>query len=155
MEYRSHIHEEAFEATPERLFDLLITPSAIRAWWGASQAIVTPKLGGTWAAAWGDEDDPDYISTATLVEFEPPRRLAMKYGEYYAKTGSLPFKFSDDSVTLFTIEPGGNGSILRVEQTGFPCDAVADEFYAACETGWKNTFDGIRRYLQASPTTKI
>ena len=155
MKTRSHIHEEYFAATPERIFDLMITPSAIRGWWGASRAIVIPKLGGTWTAAWGDEDDPDYISTATLVEYDPPRRLAMKYGEYYAKSGLLPFEFADDAVTIFTIEPDGNGSILRVEQTGFPCDAIADEFYAACETGWKNTFEGIRRYLQAFPATKI
>jgi hypothetical protein len=50
-------------------------------------------------------------------------------------------------LTVFTVEPNGEGSILRVEQTGFPCDPVADEFYAACETGWKNTFAGIRNYL--------
>ena len=131
------------------MFDLLITPSAIRGWWGASRAIIIPKLGGTWAAAWGDEDDPDYISTATLVEYDPPRRLAMKYGEYYAKTGSLPFQFSDDAVTIFTVEPDTSGSILRVEQTGFPSDPIADEFYAACETGWENTFQGIRRFLNS------
>lgn len=131
------------------MFDLLITPSAIRGWWGASHAIVMPKLGGIWSAAWGNEDDPDYISTATLIEYDPPRRLAMRYGEYYAKTGSLPFEFSDDAVTIFTIEPDGNGSILRVEQTGFPSDPIADEFYAACETGWKNTFQGIRRFLDS------
>jgi uncharacterized protein YndB with AHSA1/START domain len=129
------------------MFDLLVTPSAIRGWWGASRAIVDPKKGGIWTAAWGGEDDPDYISTATLVEFDPPRRLAMKYGEYYAKTGPLPFKFADDALTTFTVEPDAKGCTLRVEQTGFPCDPAADDFYAACETGWKNTFEGIRRYL--------
>jgi uncharacterized protein YndB with AHSA1/START domain len=147
MDFRSHIHEESFKASKDELFDLLITPSAIRGWWGAARAIVDARQGGVWTAAWGDEDDPDYISTATLVEFEPPRRLAMKYGQYYAKTGSLPFKFADDAVTIFTVEPKEEGSILSVEQTGFPSDPIADEFYAACETGWKNTFDGIRKYL--------
>ncbi len=147
METRSHIHEESFDAAPDKMFDLLITPSAIRRWWGASRAIVDAREGGVWTAAWGDEDDPDHVSTATLVEFDPPRRLAMKYGGYYAKSGALPFKFADDALTIFTIEPSGNGSILRVEQTGFPCDPVADEFYAACQTGWKNTFAGIREYL--------
>ena len=147
MKYRSHMHEESFDLSPEQMFELLITPSAIRGWWGASRAIVVPKLGGTWTAAWGDEDDPDYISTAILVEYEPPKRLAMKYGEYYAKTGSLPFKFSDDALTIFTIDPDSPGSRLRVEQSGFPFDPVADEFYSSCEVGWTNTFAGIRAYL--------
>ncbi len=148
MQTRSHTHKETFDVTSERLFDLLITPSAICEWWGASRVIVMPKLGGVWTAAWGAEDEPDYISTATLVEYDPPQRLVMRYGEYYAKSGSLPFKFAEDAVTIFSIEPDADGSTLRVEQTGFPRDAVADEFYAACETGWKNTFAGIRSYLE-------
>ena len=147
METRSHIHEESFGISPERMFELLITPSEIRQWWGASRVIVMAKPGGVWTAAWGDEDDPDYISTATLVEFEPPRKLVMKSGQYYAKSGSLPFEFSKDALTTFTIEPRANGCTLRVEQTGFPCDSIADDFYAACETGWKNTFQGIRNFL--------
>ena len=147
MESRSHIHEESFDVPSERMFDLLITPSAIRQWWGASRAIVPAREGGVWAASWGDEDDPDYISTATLVEFDRPNRLAMKYGKYYAKTGPLPFEFADDALTTFTIAANGDGCTLRVEQTGFPVDAIADDFYAACETGWKDTFEGIRKYL--------
>lgn len=147
MDTRSHIHQEVLPVTPRQAFDMLTTPSAIRHWWGASRAIVNAKQGGIWTASWGDEDDPDHISTATLVEFDPPCRLAMKYGEYYARSGPLPFKFAGDAVTIFTIEPHGEGCILRVEQTGFPCDPIADDFYAACETGWKNTFEGIRKYL--------
>ncbi len=147
MSTRSHIHAESFAVTPERMFKLLITPSAIRGWWGASRAIVHARQDGVWSAAWGDEDDPDYISTATIVEFDPPRRLVMKYGEYFAKTGSLPFKFAGDAVTIFAIEPDGKGCSLRVEQTGFPGEAIADDFYAACEVGWKNSFAAIRNYL--------
>ena len=148
MDFRSHIHEEVLPARPEQVFDLLITPSAIRQWWGASRVIVDAREDGVWTAAWGDEDDPDYISTATLVEFHPPRRLAMKYGKYYAKSGRMPFEFAADALTIFTIGPDGDECVLRVEQTGFPCDTAADDFYAACETGWKNTFEGIRKYTK-------
>lgn len=150
METRSHVHEEQFDTSPKAMFDLLVTPSAIREWWGASRVIVLPKQGGIWTAAWGDENDPDYITTATLVEFDPPKCLVMKYGEYYAKSGPLPFRFADDAITRFSIEPDGSGCRLKVEQTGFPCDAVADEFYAACETGWKDTFDGIRNFVNGT-----
>lgn len=155
MDTRSHIHEESFNVSPERGFDLLITPSAIRGWWGASRAIVLAQEGGCWTAAWGDEDDPDYISTATLVEFDPPRRLAMKYGKYYSKSGLLPFEFAPDALTTFTIEQTDGSWPLRVEQTGFPADPVADDFYAACETGWKNTFEGIRKFLETRAETRV
>ena len=155
METRAHIHEELFDVPPARMFELLITPSAIRGWWGASRVIVTPRTDGVWAAAWGDEDDPDYISTARLAEFDPPSRLVMKYGEYYAKSGGPPFQFADDAVTIFTIERDGNGCRFRVEQTGFPCDPIADDFYSACETGWQNTFGGIRSFLKNKAASTI
>jgi hypothetical protein len=29
-------------------------------------------------------------------------------------------------------------------------DSAADEFYAGCERGWRDTFAGIRRYLESA-----
>ncbi len=153
-ETRSHTHEESFDVAAERMFDLLITPSAIRQWWGASRAIVDARKDGIWTASWGEEDDPDFISSATLVEFDPPRRMSMKFGHYYAKSGSLPFKFADDALASFEIETADDGCILRAEQTGFPCEPAADEFFAACELGWKNTFLGIRQYIANAGSDK-
>jgi uncharacterized protein YndB with AHSA1/START domain len=153
MPTRKHTHEEVFATTPERLFALLHTPSDIRGWWGAARAIVMPKEGGIWCAVWGaDEDDPDYITAAKLRVFDPPRRLVFADYQYAAKTGPLPFRAK--FVTEFTVTPHADGAVLRVVQDGFPCESAADEFYAACERGWKDTFAGIRKYLEATqPTT--
>jgi uncharacterized protein YndB with AHSA1/START domain len=149
MATRQHVHEESFAALPEELFALLITPSAIRSWWSAARAIVLPQQGGVWTATWGaDEDAPDYVSSATILAFEPPRRLVLGNYRYHAKTGPLPFEA--DFQTEFLIIPQGNETILRVTQDGFPAERVADEFYAACERGWRDTFAGIRRHLSAS-----
>jgi uncharacterized protein YndB with AHSA1/START domain len=146
MTTRKHIHEGTFPVSPARLFALLHTPSAIRGWWGAARAIVLPQRGGIWAAAWGDsEDDPDYITAATIREFDPPRRLVLADFRYHARSGPLPFVA--DFVTEFAVEPHPEGALLRVEQDGFPPGPEADAFYAACGEGWTNTFAGIRRYL--------
>lgn len=147
-ETRRHIHEEEFDVSPEQAFEILITPSAIRGWWGASKAIVLPQKGGHWAAAWGDEDEPDYISIFEIAEYDPPHRIVMNNGKYFAKAGPLPFEFAADASTTFTVDPNGDGSVLRVEQNGFPVDSIADEFYTACDIGWKNTFAGIRQFLE-------
>ncbi len=40
MTTRKHVHEGVFPAAPDRLFALLHTPNAIRAWWGAARANV-------------------------------------------------------------------------------------------------------------------
>jgi len=143
---RKHVHEESFPVTPERLFSLLHTPSAIRRWWSASRAIVLPEAGGLWAATWGEEeDDPDYVTVATIREFDPPRRMVLADYRYRAKAGPLPFEA--DFVVEFVVTPHPDGATLRVSQGGFPAGPEGDSFYAACATGWRDTFAGIRAYL--------
>lgn len=153
MNTRKHVHEIELAASPERVFAILHTPSAIRSWWQASRAVVIAREGGIWVAAWGaDEDDPDYITASRIRVFDPPRRLVLADSQYYTKSGSLPFRA--DFVIEFTIEPRPSGCVLRVVQDGFPTDPVANAFYAACETGWQNTFEGIRRYLASGNMSK-
>jgi uncharacterized protein YndB with AHSA1/START domain len=150
MPTRRHVHEESFSVSPDQLFALLHTPSAIREWWGAARAVVLAEPGGIWAATWGEsEDDPDYVTAAVIREFDPPRRLVLTDYRYRAKAGSLPFRAN--FVTEFLISPHPDGSSLRVAQTGFPAGPEADGFYEACGTGWRNTFEGIRRYLARAP----
>lgn len=147
MSTRKHVHEETFPVPPEVLFALLHTPGAIRNWWGAARAIVLAESDGMWAATWGpSEDDPDYVTVANIREFDPPRRMVLTNYRYHSKTGPLPF--DADFVTEFAVAPHPDGSVLRVSQDGFPTTGEADAFYAACETGWRDTFAGIRRYLE-------
>jgi len=147
MTARKHVHEEMFATTAERLFDLLVRPSAIRSWWGANRAVVIPSEGGTWAVAWGpDEDDPDYVTAATIRELTPPERLVLADYRYHAKEGPLPFEA--DFVTEFLVVPLNEGTMLRVTQDGFPAGPEADAFYAGCRTGWMDTFAGMRAFLE-------
>jgi len=149
MSTRKHVHEENFAASPNQLFALLHTPSAIRDWWSASRAIVIPEVGGTWAATWGEqEDEPDYAAAATILHFEAPRRMVLGNYQYHAKAGKLPFEA--DFVTEFLIIPLTDGTILRVTQDGFPMGEAADAHLAGCVQGWKDTFQGIRRFLGES-----
>jgi uncharacterized protein YndB with AHSA1/START domain len=147
---RSHTNAVELPIVPELAFDLLIRPSAIRAWWSAQRAIVIPRTGGTWAASWGtDEDDPDYVTVARIADFERPKRLVLDRYAYSAKSGPLPFEA--DFVVTFAIEPSPRGSLLRVEQVGFPTGKAADEYLAACETGWTATLAAIARLAQQLP----
>jgi len=104
-----------------------------------------PEPGGLWAATWGPEDDPDYISAATMRVFDPPRRIVMSNYRYRAKSGPLPFQA--DFTTEFLVEPNSEGAKLTVTQEGFPLDASADVFYAACEKGWHDTLSNIKAFF--------
>jgi uncharacterized protein YndB with AHSA1/START domain len=147
MATRSHTHEIRLLEPPEAVFAILHTPSAIRGWWSASRAIVLPQTDGFWAATWGaDEDKPDYVGSYRIAVFDPPRRLVLTDAKYYSKDGRLPFEAM--FVVEFTVEPRPEGgSLLRVVQDGFPTDTAADTFFAACKTGWRNTFAGIEAHL--------
>lgn len=145
---RRQVHEELFTATPERLFRLLHTPSDIRGWWGAATAIVLAAQGGFWAATWGDDEDaPDYVTVARVAVFEPPRRLVLEDTCYTSKDGPLPFDAHFE--TVFEVEQRRGGAQLRVTQSGFPDGPEADDFYAACDRGWRATFAGIHRFLRS------
>jgi uncharacterized protein YndB with AHSA1/START domain len=135
-------------ASPEEVFALLTTPSSIRIWWSAARAIVIPERGGIWVAAWGDlEDRPDYVTAATIAECDRPNRLVLSDYRYWAKSGPLPF--DAEFTTEFIVSPHGNGVVLRVTQDGFPAGPEGDQFLAACETGWRETFAEIRAFLEA------
>lgn len=151
MTTRRHTCEVVLPASAEKIFQLLITPSAIKEWWSASRAIVHPKQGGIWIAAWGEnEDRPDYITSATMSVFDPPKRIVMTKYDYFSKNGPLPFTASFETEFLITAQ--SNGCILRVTQEGFPVDPVADDFYAACEAGWKTTLEQIALFVRKHHT---
>lgn len=148
MPGRTHIHQETFRVSPEKLFEILMKPSAIREWWSAARVVINPREGGTWAAAWGDvEDDPDYVTAAKIRELDPPSRLVLSDYEYYAKEGDDSFDM--EFTTEFLVEPADGGAMLRVSQEGFPEGPGGDEFLSACKKGWEDTFAGIRRYLES------
>lgn len=146
MKSRSQRHEIEIEAAPTTVFRLLHTPSAIRRWWSVSQAIVAPEEGGIWVACWGDsEDDPDFVTLGTITTFDPPKRFALRYDRYYAKSGPLPFKA--DFAVEFLIEPRQpNGVRLQVVQSGFPAGPEADAFFASVEEGWRRTLEAIKTF---------
>ena len=146
MKTRRHIHQEEFPVSVDSMFEILCKPSAIRKWWNASRAIVLPENNGIWTAAWGEnEDDPDYISSFRIKRFEPPKRMVLVDSKYFSKTGPLPFEAK--MTVEFTVERSAAGCVLCVVQEGFPVDSVADEFYNACEIGWRDTFNSIRSYF--------
>ena len=149
MATRSIVDEIEVPTDPDRTFGFLVSPSAIRAWWQASRAIVLPQMGGTWAATWGeDEDRPDYVTAATIEVYEPPRRLVLSDYRYDARSGPLPFEL--DTRVEFEVLPSPKGALLRVVQTGFPDGAIADEFYAGCVKGWSDTLAGFLAHARAT-----
>jgi uncharacterized protein YndB with AHSA1/START domain len=130
---------------PATAFTLLHSPPAIRRWWSATSAVVAARQDGIWAAAWGPDETPEYVTVARILVWDPPHCMRLGRFEYFTRDGGLPF--DDPLETEFSVRHADGGSLLLVIQDGFPDHAAADAFFQACERGWSATFDGIRRYV--------
>jgi uncharacterized protein YndB with AHSA1/START domain len=150
MNTRREEMEEPFGASPERMFEVLTTPNAIRSWWGASTAVIDPRKGGTLVTAAGDaENSSEFINSFDILEFEPPRRMLLGGGKYFAGT-NWPIKTS--MTTEFLIDAVPAGSMLRIIVELAQADPLLDDYFDACVAGWQNSFEGIRNYLHNNPT---
>src|SRR5687767_13718470 len=150
MEKRRQVIEEPFGVSPDRMFKILVSPSAIRSWWGASTCIVDPKKGGSWVAAWGEnERDSDNINSYSILEFEPPIRMLLGSSKYFGGS-NWPIKTS--MTTEFIIEPGPAGCNLRIVQELSPADPLLDDFFDDCVLGWQSRLDSITNDLHNTPT---
>ena len=149
MEIRRQELEEPFGISPERMFQTLTTPSAIRIWFGASTAIVEARQGGSWIAAFGErESDTDFVTAFEILKFEPPKRLLLGAGKFISDN---KWPLATNMTTEFIIERQPAGCILRIIQQLAPKDPLLDDYFDACVVGWQNSFEGIRNYLHANP----
>jgi len=90
---REIIQKIKISQTPENIFSALLNPTSIKEWWGAKSAIVIKENNGIYAVSWGSNiDDPDFVTTSIIRDYEPPKGLSLEYLSYSAKTGRLPFE---------------------------------------------------------------
>jgi hypothetical protein len=150
MKIRRHELAEPFGVSPERMFEILITPSAIRDWYGASKVVVEARKGGSWITSWGESDkDFEHVNSFEILEFDPPRRMLFGSGKYFVEDR---WPIVTDITTDLLIEPQPAGCLFRIIQELDPADPLLDDYFDACIAGWQNAFDGIRNYIHANPS---
>ena len=134
-------------ASNASVFSALITPSSIQAWWEAKTAVVLAKAGGLMAITWGDNiDKPDYVSVARIDLIEKDKQLQLAYENYRSQSGGLPFEAH--MIVIFSIEGTDYGCLLKVEQSGFPIDKIADEYFNGCQIGWQTCLTNIKEFVE-------
>jgi uncharacterized protein YndB with AHSA1/START domain len=149
MTTRSQWHEIELPAAPVAVFNLLITPKAIRGRWGSVSAIAT-EMDGLWVIAWGErENDPNYVAGARIRAFESPRRVALAFEYCRAKSGTLPYGAGMSAE--FTIQKSQAGAVLRVTHSGIPQGPDTDAYFNSAGEGWRAVLQGIALVLQPKP----
>lgn len=138
-------HEVVIHAPPERVWEIITQAEHIREWFAFDGASIDLRPGGELVMSW--KEHGTFYSRIELVE--PPYRLTYR--------GSL---LPDDrtidrgSSTLveFTISPEGDGSRLRVVESGFRDLAISPEEQAAYVAGniqgWSGGFAALEAYME-------
>jgi uncharacterized protein YndB with AHSA1/START domain len=132
-------------ATPDEVFDAYTDAEKQKIWFsildeepGVVEIEVDLRVGGKQTAVWGPDRDTLFRETQTFLEIDRPHRLVSE------ATGSDP---SGDTMTthlVVTFEPNDGGTLMTVEQTGFPTPEIRDFFQTEA---WVGAFDRIEAYL--------
>lgn len=110
-EYESSIE---IEATPEAVFDFLVTDEGMTAWMG-QYAELDPRPGGNFAV-----NIAGYAVRGQYLEVDRPRRVAFTWG----MIGSAALPPGASTVT-FTLSPTATGTRVNLSHTGLPESEVA------------------------------
>jgi uncharacterized protein YndB with AHSA1/START domain len=107
---RGFAHRIDIAASPMQVWTALCGPGLVPLWLG-TDARVTPRQGGSWAATIA----PGLARDAMIDVFEPPRRLRL----IYLPPAGLP-AFDGAVVDDFLLDGEGGGTIVRLLCSGVP-----------------------------------
>jgi uncharacterized protein YndB with AHSA1/START domain len=123
----SVVVERELPHPPSKIWRALTEPHLIAEWF--MKADFAPVIGHrfTFHADWGSVD-------CEVREVEPGRRLSYTLGDHDLQ-----------SVVTFTLAPSGDGTRLRMEQTGFRRDQP--RYFGGAQAGWPRFFDNLEQLL--------
>jgi uncharacterized protein YndB with AHSA1/START domain len=117
------VFERRIAKPVEALWAALTVPARIADW--LAEAEVDLRVGGRFALYWPTHD---FRMEGTIVELEPPRRIAWTW----------PHSDHPASVVRWTLEPDGAGRRLRLEQ-----DGLAMPHLLEVAAGWHTHMEGL------------
>jgi uncharacterized protein YndB with AHSA1/START domain len=136
--------EIVVDAPPERLWEVLTRPEHIGRWFEGMEPQVDLRPGGAMVLT-----SQEYGKIHCVVDrVEPPRVFAYRW----ARHPDTPVADGTATLVEFTLTPEGNGTRVRVVESGFSTtDAVKVDQARHAEAnsqGWRQVLDSLRRYVE-------
>lgn len=132
-------------APPEEVFDAYTDAEKQKVWFsllseepGIVEIDVDLRVGGVQHAKWGPSADQLFWEDQTFLEIDRPHRLVT------SSTGGTP---DGDTMTTrieITFEDADGGTLMTVNQSGFPTEEMRDFFTTYA---WVGAFDRIAAYF--------
>jgi uncharacterized protein YndB with AHSA1/START domain len=142
------IERETVIAAPvERVWALLTEAEHVGRWFCDAGAEIDLKPGGEMVMRWAEHG----IGRARIVDLDPPRRFSYRWAAIRAHWGEEPDD-SNSTLVEFTLDREGDGTRLRVVESGFDkLDGTDDQRREAFEgntEGWEVQLGNVSRYSE-------
>jgi uncharacterized protein YndB with AHSA1/START domain len=128
--------------TPERLWSALTSTEFARQYWLGIRPDAEWKVGGSWKLTFPDGRTAD---TGEIVEFEPARRLAIRWRNEFRPE----LKAEGWSLCTMEIEPSGDAAKLTVTHT---MEREDSKFIDAVSVGWPQILSNLKSLLETGAT---
>lgn len=137
--------ETIINAPVERVWALITEAEHLGRWFGDAGAEIDLRPGGALVMRWAEHA----TCRARVVAVEPPTRFSYRWAPFEDPGGEEPTE-GNSTLVEFTLLPVGDGTRLRVVESGFAALATSDEQRAgnvARNTqGWELETDELREY---------
>jgi uncharacterized protein YndB with AHSA1/START domain len=124
--------------TPERLWSALTSAEFVRQYWFGMSAETEWRVGGSWKLTWPDGRIAD---TGEIVEFEPARRLAIRWRNEFKPE----LKAEGWSLCTMDLEPVNTAVKLTVTHS---MDLDNSRFIEAVSGGWPQILSNLKSLLE-------
>jgi uncharacterized protein YndB with AHSA1/START domain len=142
------IERETFIAAPvERVWTLITEAEHVGRWFGDAGAEIELRPGGAMVLRWTEYG----TSRGRVVAVDPHTRFSYRWAPFKDPGGEEPVE-GNSTLVEFTLAPEGDGTRLRVVESGFASLATSDERRAANvegnTEGWRIELDELREYAE-------
>jgi len=139
--------ETVIDAPPERVWAVITEAEHLGRWFGNAGAEIDLRPGGAMVLRWA----PDRANRGRVVDVEPPTRFSYRWAPFDDPAGEEPVE-GNSTLVEFTLQPEGDGTRLRVVETGFASLATTDEQrarnVAGNTDGWERETRELREYAE-------
>ena len=139
--------ETTIAAPVERVWAVLTEAEHIAGWFADAGAEIDLRPGGALVMQWAEHG----TTHARVEAVEPPHRFAYRWTAHHAAPGSEPAE-GNSTLVEFTLSPEGDGTRLRVKETGFAAldcsDEQANVNYTDNVDGWKQMTKQLAEYAE-------
>ncbi|TQK51645.1 uncharacterized protein YndB with AHSA1/START domain [Streptomyces sp. SLBN-118] len=145
---RDRIEREITIAAPvERVWAVLTEPEHVGSWFGQGRPTpVDLRPGGTMQLDHGEYGQ----FPTTIVKVDPPHHFSYRWASAFPGEQAVE---GNSTLVEFTLTPDGDGTRLRVVETGFaalsiPEDKAATAGYDSHSTGWTEVVGNLQKYAE-------